>query len=373
VRRFSVRMGLATSAVVLAGSGIALAAFDEHTSAPRVDPVIIRGRPSSPVADAAASPPLVARVFSQAATTNRAAVYEPRPVNTSPPTISGAALQGQLVTEAHGGWSGGPTSYGYQWARCNGAGSGCQSLGLATAQSYLLGPSDVGSTIRVYETASNGSGEGGPAVSTQTGVVGAAPLAPPPPVLGERGVATVLAGVVRIRLKGTNRFILLSGSAGIPNDSEVDATHGRVRIAVARTKRGGIAQATAYGGAFLFHQGVRSQTRFALSLPLRGCPALDNSSRRTTGTTSLSKHRNGPKARKLWVSEDGGNWSTTGRYVSTTVEGTRWLTLDQCTHSIVAVVVGRVRVHNLITDAHKVISAGTRYVASSRARGLPSE
>src|SRR5205085_9230687 len=42
----------------------------------------------------------------------------PVPINASPPTISGSTLQGQTLSEAHGTWSNGPTSYGYQWERC---------------------------------------------------------------------------------------------------------------------------------------------------------------------------------------------------------------------------------------------------------------
>src|SRR4029077_1564139 len=51
-----------------------------------------------------------------------AAVVPPVPVNTSSPTISGTAQQGQTLTEAHGSWTNSPTSYAYQWQQCNGEG-----------------------------------------------------------------------------------------------------------------------------------------------------------------------------------------------------------------------------------------------------------
>src|SRR5436190_18674750 len=44
------------------------------------------------------------------------------PVNVSPPSISGTAQQGQTLTEAHGSWTNGPTSYSYQWLQCNSLG-----------------------------------------------------------------------------------------------------------------------------------------------------------------------------------------------------------------------------------------------------------
>lgn len=76
------------------------------------------------------------------------------------------------------------------------------------------------------------------------------------------------------------------------------------------------------------------------------------------------KHSSGAKSRKLWVSEGGGSWGTNGRYVSTTVEGTHWLTLDECNQSEVQVVSGKVQVHDLIHNRTKVLTAGKSYIAT---------
>ena len=63
------------------------------------------------------------------------------PVNTAPPTISGSATEGGTLSASTGTWTNTPTSYGYQWQRCNtGA---CQNVGAPTS-TYLLGSSDVG-------------------------------------------------------------------------------------------------------------------------------------------------------------------------------------------------------------------------------------
>jgi hypothetical protein len=99
----------------------------------------------------------------------------PPPVATSPPTVSGAATKGQTLTEAHGTWSNAPTGYSYQWERCNSAGSSCQAIAGATAQTYKLATADVKHTLRVQETASNVSGAGSPATSSATAVVHASP------------------------------------------------------------------------------------------------------------------------------------------------------------------------------------------------------
>jgi hypothetical protein len=93
------------------------------------------------------------------------------PVNISPPTITGRALEGGSLTEAHGSWTKSPTSYAYEWRRCDSGGNTCSKIAGATAQTYSLSASDVGHTIRVAETASNGEGTSRPATSFQTGVV----------------------------------------------------------------------------------------------------------------------------------------------------------------------------------------------------------
>jgi hypothetical protein len=92
-----------------------------------------------------------------------------------PPTIGGTAIEGQVLSESHGGWNNKPTSYAYQWQRCNPAGSDCQAIAGATAQSYTLTTADVGSTVRVQETASNSEGASTPDASAATAVVQAAP------------------------------------------------------------------------------------------------------------------------------------------------------------------------------------------------------
>jgi len=190
---------------------------------------------------------------------------------------------------------------------------------------------------------------------------------PPPPILGQRGDAKVIAGTVRIRLEGTNTFVSLSGSTGIPNGSEVDATDGRVLITVATGHAGATASAEVYEGIFTFRQtgGAHALARLTLSLPLTGCPrSLPAGHPHAKSPAKGAGHHSGSKSRHLWVSESGGSWGTSGRYVSTTVEGTRWLTLDECDRSEVEVAAGRVKVHDLVNDKTKVISAGQTYTAT---------
>ena len=97
------------------------------------------------------------------------AVKPTAPSNTAVPSISGAAQQGQTLSASNGSWTGSPSSYAYQWRRCDSGGANCSNIG-SNASSYPLVSGDSGSTIRVIVTATNAGGWT-PATSAQTGVV----------------------------------------------------------------------------------------------------------------------------------------------------------------------------------------------------------
>jgi hypothetical protein len=112
------------------------------------------------------------------------AVAPPVPGNTSPPTITGTAQQGQILTEQHGVWTNEPTSFTYQWQQCDVLGNGCLPISGATAQTYVPVAGDVGHALRVQETASNGAGSSEPATSAATSAVA-------PPVPGNTSPPTI--------------------------------------------------------------------------------------------------------------------------------------------------------------------------------------
>ncbi len=99
------------------------------------------------------------------------------PGNTALPAITGTAQQGQTLTASTGTWSGNPSSFAYEWQDCDTAGANCAAIAQATLSTYSLASTDVGDTIRVVVTATNGAGST-PATSAQTAVVQAAPSAP---------------------------------------------------------------------------------------------------------------------------------------------------------------------------------------------------
>jgi len=90
--------------------------------------------------------------------------------NTSAPTISGSAVQGQVVTLDEGGWTGAPSSFTYAWSHCDATGANCTPVAGATGKTYTVGAADVGFTLRVTVTGTNSVGSQ-QAVSNATGVV----------------------------------------------------------------------------------------------------------------------------------------------------------------------------------------------------------
>src|SRR5207253_2391133 len=119
------------------------------------------------------------------------------PANTSPPTISGSAQVGQALSAQAGEWSGAPTSFAYQWLRCDEGEVGSASSRLSSASSYTLVGADVGATLRVQVTASNAAGPSTPARSSQTAVIAPAPQPPantsPPTISGSAQVGQALS------------------------------------------------------------------------------------------------------------------------------------------------------------------------------------
>jgi hypothetical protein len=92
------------------------------------------------------------------------------PTNTALPTVSGSATVGSQLTASQGTWTGSPTSYAYQWQRCDSQGASCNPLSGQTSSTYTVVSGDVGFTLEVTVTATN-TGGSTPATSNPTAVV----------------------------------------------------------------------------------------------------------------------------------------------------------------------------------------------------------
>ena len=96
-------------------------------------------------------------------------------LNTSAPTITGTPTDRQTLTGTPGTWSGEePITYRYQWESCQPDGERCENIEDATQPTYLLTSADVGTSIRLRITATNGAGSA-TAATTATDTITAAP------------------------------------------------------------------------------------------------------------------------------------------------------------------------------------------------------
>jgi hypothetical protein len=147
------------------------------------------------------------------------------PANTSAPSVSGTAEQGQTLTASTSEWSGSPTSYSYQWEMCNASGASCSTISNATSSTLTLPASAVGSTVRVVVSASNASGGGTPAQSAQTTKVESSV----PHVASVSPASAITGSTVTIignGLTGTTqvRFGSLSATFKVISSKEIEAT-----------------------------------------------------------------------------------------------------------------------------------------------------
>jgi hypothetical protein len=119
-----------------------------------------------------------------ATSTQTATVLIGAPESTSPPAISGTAQPGQTLNASTGTWDNSPSSFSYQWLRCDGSGANCQPLSAPTGDSYLIATSDIGSSFRVVVTATNAGGHASSAGGPSDEVTIAAPVNDTLPSIG---------------------------------------------------------------------------------------------------------------------------------------------------------------------------------------------
>jgi hypothetical protein len=143
------------------------------------------------------------------------------PVSTARPAVSGTAKAGEELSASNGTWTGGVTSFGYQWQRCTSAAS-CTDVDGATARTYGVRTADVGDTLRVAVTAHNSSGSTATAYSDQTATV--ASTGGTTTVTSPRNHAPTLT-IVSLRRVGTliyTRFRVCDDSTARVNVTERD-------------------------------------------------------------------------------------------------------------------------------------------------------
>jgi hypothetical protein len=97
----------------------------------------------------------------------------PPPSNVGLPLLknASASLVGVVLGTTVGRWSGSPTSFSYQWMRCDGGGGSCVDIAERTGSHYTPTNADVGDTLRIRVVAHGSVGDSAPATSNPTPVV----------------------------------------------------------------------------------------------------------------------------------------------------------------------------------------------------------
>lgn len=112
------------------------------------------------------------------------------PTNSGLPTVSGLFNQGQTLSSDDGAWTGAPLVFAFRWLRCDSSGGACVAIAGARSKAYVTTAADVGHTLKVRVTASNGGG------SSQA-ISAATPVIEHPFQLPENVMAPSLAGVAQ--------------------------------------------------------------------------------------------------------------------------------------------------------------------------------
>jgi len=102
------------------------------------------------------------------------------PVDITPPAITGTVDVGQTLTVTPGTWSNPDVTLSYQWQRCDATGANCAAITGATSTTYIIAPTDAGSTFSVVETATDRFG----APTATSAVTAAVPVPTPAPTPG---------------------------------------------------------------------------------------------------------------------------------------------------------------------------------------------
>jgi hypothetical protein len=172
----------------------------------------------------------------------------------------------------------------------------------------------------------------------------------PPPEAGKEVNALPKGGTVKVRLRGSNRFVELEEGEQIPVGSVIDTTRGRVTIVAA-----GDQQADFYDGIFRLSQGKGARPLTTLTLVEKlSCPKAGNA-------VAAAKK----KKRRLW-GDGTGKFKTNGKHSAATVVGTKWLVEDRCSSTLTKVTRGKVRVRDFAKRRNVIVRAGKKYVARAK-------
>lgn len=148
------------------------------------------------------------------------------PANVAAPTITGLAVTGETLTASAGSWTGTPPlTLTTAWQRCDAGGAACAVIPGQTAPTHVVDDADIGFTLRVLVTATNGEGSGD-ALSPPTAVVTGqlVPVNTAEPVVSgspvEGSALTVSQGTwIGAAIEYTYQWVRCPADGGLPDGS----------------------------------------------------------------------------------------------------------------------------------------------------------
>ena len=188
---------------------------------------------------------------------------------------------------------------------------------------------------------------------------------PSPPKVGQTFNTKVVQGKVTCRAAGSRAFKPVTAATQFRVGSECDASKGVIEITSATgttsSKSAATQSARFSGGRFVLRQ--RRATAPVTELLLSGGDF------RTACRQGRAVVPSKKVVRKL-LGNGKGRFRTRGRYSTTTVTGTRWLTEDRCDGTQTTVTQGEVEVQDLVARKKVRVKKGKKYLAKAhRSRG----
>jgi hypothetical protein len=180
-----------------------------------------------------------------------------KPVNTSPPTISGTPQEGKQLHGDRGNWDNNPNSYAYAWLRCDNDGGSCSTIGGANTQNYTLKSADVGNTVRFRVRATNNDGQT-TATSVPSAVIQKASTPTPPPSNG-----CPPSGSNQVSQMSLPAKLIIDQFQSNPSTLDGGTQSFTLRVHVTSTCGGPVSGALVYGTPTPFNQFDETQTNTA--------------------------------------------------------------------------------------------------------------
>lgn len=196
--------------------------------------------------------------------------------NTARPTITGEARVGQELTANEGTWTGNPTSFAFQWQRCDADSLTCANVVGATGRSYGVRIADLGFRLRVEVTARTDNNRSGTATSNATAVV-----VPTAPITNRRPTIAFIS----VRFTGARVYARFRICDDRPRNLAILVTESRPGVASANRRfatRVPPKPCAAYTRSWLPAQRFRGAGRYTITLRARDTSGLTSAPARRT-------------------------------------------------------------------------------------------